>query len=1013
MTAAGPPAREALWDQVSAAKHGDPLAPVTVAVPSPYAGLSLRRELGRRRGLVNVRFLPLARIAELLGSPRLAEDGRVPLTAARRAEAVHAALHLAPGPFAAVATQPSTEDRLSATFADLRRAPESTLTMLTGRGPRAAAVADLYRRYRDLTVASYDEEDLARAAAAAVRDGAPGLDELGTVILFLPRPLSVAETAFASALAERERLRAVVAAPASEDAWPATVDRIVQAADPEDEARATIRRLLARAEAGVPFHELAILYTVTEPYARLVPELLDSAGLPWTGPSPRRLADSVAGRVLTGVLDLIDADFARDAVAAWLGSGPIRDRSGRRVPGTRWDIVSREAGIVAGPDQWRDRLARRRDALDQELGRLDPDDEPAWRVGRLERDRDHVAALAEFVGELFDETRVPVPTRWSTLSTWARGLLDRYLGGEGHRADWPERELDAARRVDAALDDLADLDDLGAEVDLARFRAALDTALAGSTTHVGRYGTGIFVGPVHTAVGTEFATIAVVGGFEGALPPRGRDDPFLPDDDRVAVGTLATAASRRAEGRDDYVAALAAAAETILCFPRADPRAQQGRLPARWLVDAASVHAGRPVTAEELSRLDAQPWLDVVASFEQGVTADAEPGSLTEWDLRTLNEWRKSGRRFADSPLAEGSLGRGFALAAGRTSKRFTAFGGNVGASPLLAHGPDRPVSATSFQDWATCPFRYLVGRVLRVREVARPETTESISALDEGTLVHSILESFVGEQLPRSPEQPWSDADRTRMLEIVDRHCADAEARGITGRSLLWRLAQRRIRRIALHFLTIDTQMRATSGAAPAVEGLEVSFGLDGRPGVTVPLPQGRSVTFRGRIDRVDRSPDGRRVVVYDYKTGQSHDEGLDRDPVVAGQRLQLPIYGRAAAADTDAEDVGAYYWYTRAETLDEARVGYEIDDRVETRFVDVVGTIVDGIDQGCFPAYPGEPDYDPRARRETFGNCRWCPYDRLCPVDRGTAWRRQSTDEAMEPFWRLELDDDEDGAR
>jgi RecB family exonuclease len=413
------------------------------------------------------------------------------------------------------------------------------------------------------------------------------------------------------------------------------------------------------------------------------------------------------------------------------------------------------------------------------------------------------------------------------------------------------------------------------------------------------------------------------------------------------------------------------------------------------------------VTAEELRTLDPQPWLDVVASFEQGVTSDADPGSLTERDLRSLCEWRNARRRMADHPLAQGALGRGFALAAGRSSNRFTAFSGNVGASPLLAHGPDRPVGATSLEDWAVCPFRYLLARVLRVREVARPEATETISALDEGTLLHAILEAFVRERPPPSPTHPWTAADQDRMRQIVAQHCDAAEARGITGRSLLWRLARRRIEGTALHFLTIDAEFREALDAAPTAAGLEMPFGMAGRSGVTVALSGGRSVTFRGRIDRVDRSPDDRRVVVYDYKTGRPRDHGLDVDPVSAGQRLQLPIYGLAAAAGTDADDVHAYYWYTQAETLEQAREGYRIDASVQERFVDVVDTIVDGIDRGCFPASPGDPDFDPRVRREAFRNCMYCPYDRLCPLDRGTAWERQSRDEATEPFRRLEPDE------
>src|SRR6478736_2107197 len=104
----GPAARTALWACVTALRAGHPLTPVTVAVPSTYAGLSLRREAGRRPGgLVNVRFQSINRVAELLGAPFLAAPGRVPLTATRRAGAIRAALDAADGPFRPLASHPA------------------------------------------------------------------------------------------------------------------------------------------------------------------------------------------------------------------------------------------------------------------------------------------------------------------------------------------------------------------------------------------------------------------------------------------------------------------------------------------------------------------------------------------------------------------------------------------------------------------------------------------------------------------------------------------------------------------------------------------------------------------------------------------------------------------------------------------------------------------------------------------------------------------------------------------
>ena len=1001
MASPGRPARDALFAQIADVQGGDPLAPVTVAV-SPYAALSLRRELGRTHGLVNVRFVALARVAELLGAPGLADAGRVPLTVPHRVEAVHAALLAEPGLFASVANHRGTAERLAATFTDLRRIPPEAVAALAARGARAAHVVAVYRRYLELTRNSYDEQDLALAAAevAGREPEAAVLHELGTVIVHLPRRLSVAETALVDALARRGRARAVVAP--SGDELP-VADLLVQAPDPEDEVRAALRRLLVAAETGVPLHRMALLYPMPDPYARVGPEVLDGAGVPWNGPRPDRLVDSMAGRALGGLVELVDDDFARDAVAEWLVSGPILDGDGRRVPGARWDLVSRTAGIVGGAPQWRERLAHRHGELDSELAAAPRDDEPEWRRGALERAVGDTAALETFVLELLEQASPPSPPTWTALSGWARALLVRYLGGDGRRADWPEHELDAARRVDGALSELASLDSLGTPVDLARFRAALDQALDAPAGHVGRFGTGIFVGPLHAAAGVEFEVVAIVGGAEGVLPPRGREDPFVPDGDRFAVG-MPVSADHRDDTRQDYCSALAGAGQSIVCFPRADPRAQQGRLPARWVLATATAHAQGPVTAEELRSLGPQPWLAVVASFEGGVAHDAEPCSVEERDLRSLVEWRDTGRSALDHPLATGSLRDGYELTRARSSSAFSAFDGNVGASASLPTG-GTGFAATALQEWAHCPFRYLLASVLRLREVPRPEASDRISALDEGTLVHAILEEFVRGSTPASPGGDWTEPDRRRLREIVARRCDDAEARGITGRRLLWRFARRRIERTADQFLVVDPILRRDHGAAPRHDGLEVPFGLAGGPEVRVALPGARSVSFRGRIDRVDQSADGERVVVYDYKTGRpdrydgsGRGSGPGRRAPPAA-RLR-PRRARAHRARTTPE---AYYWFTAAASLEESTAGYPFGARERSRFESVLGVIADGIDHGCFPAVPGELTYDQRVQRDQFENCRYCPYDRVCPLERGAAWAKKLDDPATDPYRAL----------
>jgi RecB family exonuclease len=760
--------------------------------------------------------------------------------------------------------------------------------------------------------------------------------------------------------------------------------------DAEEEVRSALRLVMERLAGDTPLHRMAVLYPTAQPYALLAHEQFSAAGVPHNGPAVRTLAQTLTGRTLLGLLRLRETDFRRDALMDWLSAAPVLERAGGgHAPAQRWDALSRSAGVVGGASQWRERLARHRRSLEEKRAALERMDEGSeWQLRRLGADLGHLERLARFIDELTMTVDPGSRASWTEFGFWARGLLERYLGGEGHRRDWPEEEIEAHRAVEGALEALSNLGDVRPRTDEATFRRALERELEAPAGRIGRFGEGVFVGHVRDAMGTEFDVVFVLGMTEGVMPPRGRDDPLLPDRERSAAGDdLPLRTNRPAEERRDYLAALAAAPERVLLFPRADLRGQRGKLPARWLLETASQLEGRNLFSTDLGTLR-RPWFTAVPSFESALAGGGEPASEQEYHLRSLLRWRRTGAPVTEHYLLAETptLRAGLSADLERGGARLTRWDGRLQATPELAPSAERPVSPTALQDWATCPFRYFLGHVLRVAETEKPEDTLTLSPLERGNLLHRALETFIREMPQRTaPDQPWSPEERARLAEIARQLCDEAEGAGVTGKPLLWRLERERLLRDLAGFLDADEEMRAEQGVVP--EAVELSFGVAGadQPALIVPLGDGRAVAFRGRIDRVDRAPDGSRLVVLDYKSGSANPyRKLDRDPVKRGQVLQLPVYALAAAQAYGDVPAAGYYWFV-TERWNYDHEGYDVDEGRLARFRDAVAIIVSGIERGVFPARPGERTYD------GFENCGFCPYDRVCPRDRSRVWRRK----------------------
>ena len=1046
-------ARATLWELVNELKRDDLMASVTVVSPSRYASLALRQELGDT-GFINVRFIQMPVLAELLGGAALAAKGKKPLTSILQSISLRQMLSETTGLLRPVRLHARTQSSVRAAFRRLRHLDEGELADLADMGGVASEVVSLYHRHRQaLADEWFDSEDLAGEAAEAVRKGeAAALDDLGHIIVFLPRPFSPGQTALALALAGVERCSVILgvtgddqadrlirdvqgqlelvlgeAAPIADPAPPAPAPQDVThlhvAPSAHEELRWAIRQIIAESDdGGTPFHRMAVLYRMENPYGTLIRDELAISGIPMAGPGRDLLADTPAGRTLLGLLDLPANDFRRDEVMEWLTGCPVKPAGSslHDFSPSRWDAISRQAGIVGGLEQWRERLPSYAQSVREQAEQGARDGSLSEARAAAMRDNATAAlALRNFVLDLAEALTPPADgSAWTAFCEWQSNLLKDYLAyptavTEGAEPDGFDREVE---RVLQLLEEMKSADSLGGAATMEEFRQVVRDALQVPQGNLGPTGRGVFVSSFANAAGMSFDKVWLVGMIEGAVPPALRPDPLLPQGDLTGRGGLTPAQRRMAEERHDYLSALATAPRRTLSYPIAESASRRAAHPSRWFLEEASELAGRPIHSGDLPSLAEEPWLSVTKSAEDalGGLVDSGLADLLDYRLDRLVRWKKAGNPIVMHPLAAGeSLARAANMGRARRSRRFTRYDGNLsGIAPGSSFGYNlerRPISPTRLEAWATCPFRYFLGNVLWLGALETPEDTTRITPLERGKLIHKILEDFIVQSrdagLVPPPGHPWTEADNHRLLQIAEAEFEAAEARGVTGKPLLWELEKHNIRDDLVAFLVAEANIREQTKTAEI--RVEAPFGSGGdSPDV---LDEATGLRFRGLIDRVDISADGKSVLVMDYKTGSPRPyAGLEEDPIDHGKRLQLGIYSLAAQRMApDATEVKAAYWLTsgRGEFRFAPRDRFDINDSdTARRFRDGVTTVVSGIRQGVFPANPGGMG------RDGFINCQYCDFDSLCPSRRGYIWETKKSDDAAAIYRQLAEGDSED---
>ena len=1011
-------------------QQDDPLRPVTVVGPSNYAHLSLRHRLGRS-GIANVQFMVFARLAELLGAPLLSALGRRPLTSIINSAIVRSVASEATGMLEPLRDHPSTHLSLRRTFLQLRHATEDALDSLAGQGGLRAETVSLYRLYRERVAGFYDHEDLAEAATKAVRSGsAHGLDDLGFIVFFRVRGLTPAQRNLTQALAQEGKCAVLLGLADDPNADRSTIAlaneldgkenppypvhpvspraHLLVAPNAHQELRWVIRRIMQRAESGTPFHRMAVLYRKDAPYATLIREELDLANILVAGPNTASLADTAVGSALTGLLGMREADFSRDTVMAWLTGSPLKPPSGidpASFNPTLWDTISKKANVVRGAENWEQRLNQFADNQESAAREWEQAEIYESRAFRMRADAQVSRQLLGFISGLIESASPVAIAPWSDYSAWAKDLLDRYLAPYDSLPDSEKRAYD---RIERILEELKAADEISPNPSFDVFRRALNEALQVSVGHLGSVGHGVFVAPLYRAAAMSFDVVHIVGMIEGAVPPAVRDDPLIPERDRERAGGSAAGLPLQQQQKDDerydYLAALATSPERTLSYPVADPAGQRENFPSRWFLEEASRLAEEQVFSSTLPGYSGSDWMTVIRSirhsFETAQVSIHADGH--DYNMERLQSWKSAGLRPIDHPFAaEDVLAASMRLSAARFGRRFTEWDGNLSAA-----GADfgemltsRPLSPTSLERWAKCPFSYLLGTVLRLSAEDSPEDIYEISPLERGLLIHNILEEFVEaaerERSLPAPQEEWAAQHREELRRIAAQQFADAEAKGVAGKAVMWQIARDEILIDLDAFLDADLMMRQQFGVSPMLAEAEFGISPEGWQPAVLTLPDGTQVSFRGKIDRVDTDSAGERALVLDYKTGGSYSyRNLKDDPIDRGQRLQLAIYSLAARqALGERADVSAAYWFVTSGGKFELVPAQAVNikgEGVMERFSEGISTIVGGIRQGLFPANPGPGDPNSSNNRQT--NCRFCDFKTLCPSRRDVQWSRKS---------------------
>ena len=752
------------------------------------------------------------------------------------------------------------------------------------------------------------------------------------------------------------------------------------------EIRRVFRECLSR---GIALDEVELLYTRTDSYLPTIHEeclrvlgcddgMTSLEGVPAVFGRPARLIKRLCAWVHAGYDQRGFESMLLDGLLTLPGEVTLFQVAG----------AVRRLRIGSGRDRWQSRIAAELAAITARL--RDPEEQRRERWWQEQREA--LTAAQQLLDELFEAMAPLEPASVDAAGVFGalEAVLDRlaYCGAQADSLgrqrlmdmfkqlrEWHET-YPQQRERQGMLDEVAELIE------------ALNVGALGPQP--GK----LFAAPLAQGGHSGRKHTFIVGMNDHAFPGSVRQDPLLPDTDRVRLNettgsALALSGQNVSEAIDGFAALLSRLSGAVqISFASHDVVDDRSAYPATILLPLCAARRGETSADLETLYTEAGP----AESF-----LPVDPAAATTETFALLaGPTGDPGRIAAHWPGVHEHLVRGQqASEAWASAEAFTAWDGK------LTHGDAarKTFSPSRLETLAGCPRRYFFGYVLGLElpEAADLTPDEWLDPRAYGSLMHDVFCTYYRRVVA---EDRWADVQAAReqlLKEIFTEQLAAIEqvcpAPNANARANLMRRAQQSCAiLIASDADYLDEQhFRPTH--------LEVSVGLDpGDDGTSVdraePVALTHGLQIRGKIDRIDESTEAPgELRLWDYKTGSTA-HYRKSPPFHEGRNLQPYMYYRMAQAIWPEATIRSTGYFFPSDRGLGDRIAYTPEEL--TGGADLVADLATMIQTGSYPATTHS------------GDCGICDFKAICgDVDRAAAESEAMLtacdDERLGPLRRL----------